>query len=119
MRIISFCADGIASAAEKGFFDWALQQDADIICIQNLGAQEYDLQDDLYFPEGYFPYFYDSPHSINGVAIYTPLSSRTVDIQLQTPAGFNLSKGELHIIYLEPGKDETTGLLAESRLAVP
>jgi P pilus assembly chaperone PapD len=56
---------------------------------------------------------------INGVAVYTPLASRTVDIKLQTPSGFNLSNGELHITYLESGKDETNGLLAESRLAVP
>lgn len=56
---------------------------------------------------------------INGVAIYTPLSSRSVDIRLQTPAGFSLSNGELHVIYLEPGKDEQTGLIAESRLSIP
>ena len=56
---------------------------------------------------------------INGVAIYTPLSSRTVEIRLQTPSGFSLSNGELHITYLEPGEDERTGLLAESRLAIP
>ena len=56
---------------------------------------------------------------INGVAIYTPLTSRTVEIRLQTPPGFSLSNGELHISYLKPGKDENSGLLAESRLAVP
>ncbi|MBT8440270.1 MAG: fimbria/pilus periplasmic chaperone [Gammaproteobacteria bacterium] len=56
---------------------------------------------------------------INGVAVYTPLSSRSVDIKLKTTTGVSLSKGELRITYLEPGKDETTGLLADSRLAVP
>lgn len=56
---------------------------------------------------------------VNGVAVYTPLASRSVEIRLQTPSGFNLSNGELHITYLEPGKDEVTGLLAESRLAAP
>ena len=56
---------------------------------------------------------------INGLAVYTPLASRTVDIRLQTPPGLSLSKGELHVVYLEAGKDEATGLLAESRLAVP
>ena len=56
---------------------------------------------------------------INGVAVYTPLASRTVEIKLQTPSGLNISNGELHITYLEPGKDEATGLLAESRLSVP
>lgn len=56
---------------------------------------------------------------VNGIAVYTPLTSRSVEIKLKTPTGFNLSNGELHIQYLEPGKDENTGLIAESRLAVP
>jgi hypothetical protein len=56
---------------------------------------------------------------VNGVAVYTPLASRSVEFRLQTPSGLNLSNGELHITYLEPGKDEVTGLLAESRLEVP
>ena len=56
---------------------------------------------------------------VNGLAVYTPLASRSVDIRLQTPSNLNLSNGELHITFLEPGKDEITGLLAESRFAVP
>lgn len=56
---------------------------------------------------------------INGVAVYTSINSRTLNIQLQTPPGFNLSNGELHVTYLQPGKDEVNGLIAESRLSVP
>ncbi|MBD2857432.1 endonuclease/exonuclease/phosphatase family protein [Spongiibacter sp. KMU-158] len=71
MRIISFCADSIVDAAEKGFFDWVTNQDADIICIQNLGIAEYKLRDDVYFPRDYNPYFFDSADGkSNGVAIY-------------------------------------------------
>lgn len=71
MRIISFCADGIKEAAEQGFYNWVLEQDADFICVQNLKAQEYDLHDDIFFPEGYNPYFFDSVNKDeNGVAIY-------------------------------------------------
>ena len=71
MRIISFCADGIREAAKEGFYDWVLDQDADFICIQNLKAQEYDLQADVFFPKGYNPYFFDVlDEDINGVAIY-------------------------------------------------
>ena len=33
MRIISFNANGIRSAARKGFFEWFAQQDADILCV--------------------------------------------------------------------------------------
>ena len=56
---------------------------------------------------------------INGIAVYTPLESRTVSIKLQMPTGISLSDGELHITYLTPGKDKQSGLIAESRLAVP
>jgi exodeoxyribonuclease-3 len=72
MRIISFCADGIKEAAQAGFYDWVIEQDADFICIQNLTAQEYDLQENVFFPEGYNPYFFDAVEkNSNGVAIYT------------------------------------------------
>ena len=53
MRVISFCADGIKTAAENGFYDWVVDQDADFICIQDLRAQEYELQADLFHPQGY------------------------------------------------------------------
>lgn len=56
---------------------------------------------------------------INGVAVYTSTDARTLDIQLQTPSGFSLSNGELHVVYLKPGEDERTGLIAEARLSVP
>jgi exodeoxyribonuclease-3 len=71
MRIISFCADGIREAAKEGFYDWVLEQDADFICIQNLKAQEYDLQAEIFWPLGYNPYFFDAVEKdTNGVAIY-------------------------------------------------
>lgn len=71
MRIISFCADGIREAAKEGFYEWVLDQDADFICIQNLKAQEYDLQADTFWPQGYNPYFFDAVEKdSNGVAIY-------------------------------------------------
>ena len=71
MRIISFCADGIKEAAKLGFYDWVIDQDADFICIQNLKAQEYDLQSDVFWPQGYNPYFFDAvDKNSNGVAIY-------------------------------------------------
>lgn len=71
MRIISFCADGIRDAAKQGFYEWVLEQDADFICVQNLQAQEYDLREDVFFPRGYNPYFFDSvKKDDNGVAIY-------------------------------------------------
>lgn len=56
---------------------------------------------------------------INGVAAYTSTASRTLEIILRAPDGIVLSNGELHITYLKPGEDEKSGLIAESRLAIP
>lgn len=86
MRIISFCADGIREAAKRGFFDWVIDQDADVICIQNLLAREQDLQDDVFFPEGYNAYFWDHyEQPVNGVALYC----RKLPKAIMTGLGFN------------------------------
>jgi exodeoxyribonuclease-3 len=85
MRVISFCADGIQSAADNGFFDWIKDQDAEFICIQNLGCSEYDLQDDIYFPNGYNAYFFDAVEGkSNGVALYC----RSLPKAIMTGLGF-------------------------------
>jgi exodeoxyribonuclease-3 len=85
MRIISFCADGIEDAAKRGFYDWVLEQDADFICIQNIKTQEYDLRDELFFPAGYNPFFFDAVDTqTNGVAIY----SREMPKAIMTGLGF-------------------------------
>jgi exodeoxyribonuclease III len=71
MRIISFSADGIQDAAEKGFYSWLKEQDADFICVQDLRCSEYDLQDHMYFHEPYNAYFFDDINGkANGVALY-------------------------------------------------
>ena len=56
MRIISLSVDGIHQAAQRGLYDWLLTQDADIICLQDLRAQEHELDHDIFHPEGYFAY---------------------------------------------------------------
>ena len=71
MRIISFSADGIKNAANEGFFDWLGEQDADFVCVQDLQCAEYDLQENIFFPENYNAYFLDDVDGkANGVAIY-------------------------------------------------
>ncbi len=52
-RIITVNTNGIRSAARKGFFEWLAQQDADVVCIQETKAQEGQLEDSVFYPEGY------------------------------------------------------------------
>ncbi len=85
MRIISFSADGLQSAADSGFYDWLRDQDADFVCIQDLRCSEYDLQADTFFPEGYNAYFFDDVNGKdNGVAIYC----KTLPKAIMTGLGF-------------------------------
>lgn len=85
MRVISFNTQGIEQAADKGFFDWMIQQDADVVCLQNLKAKEYQLDAKRYHPEGYYPYFFDAfEDGFSGVAIYT----RHVPKAIMTGLGF-------------------------------
>lgn len=78
MRVISFNANGIRSAARKGFFEWLEKQHADVVCIQEVRAQEEQLTDDCYRPKGYHCYYYDAQKKgYAGTALYTiskPLS---------------------------------------------
>ncbi len=71
MRVISFSADGVKNAADNGFYDWVLEQDADFICVQDLCCAEYDLQADIFFPSDYNAYFFDAVEGkSDGVALY-------------------------------------------------
>lgn len=71
-RIITINLNGIRSAAKKGFFDWLPQQNADVICMQEVKAQEADIADALFKPEGYHGYFhFAEKKGYSGVGIYT------------------------------------------------
>jgi exodeoxyribonuclease-3 len=72
MRVITLNLNGIRSAAKKGFFPWLLQQNADVVCVQEVKAQEADIVDTLFRPEGYHSYFhFAEKKGYSGVGIYT------------------------------------------------
>ncbi|MBD8527020.1 exodeoxyribonuclease III [Pseudomarimonas arenosa] len=72
MRICSFNANGLRSAASKGFFDWFAEQDIDLLCVQETKARTEQLQDPMFCPPGYQRFFRDaqSKRGYSGVAIY-------------------------------------------------
>ena len=73
MRIISFNANGLRSAASKGFFDWFAARDVDVLCLQETKAQEHQLSDAVFRPAGYKAWFKDAStkKGYSGVAIYS------------------------------------------------
>ncbi|WP_226469565.1 exodeoxyribonuclease III [Luteimonas panaciterrae] len=78
MRIMSFNANGLRSAASKGFFEWFTQQKTDVLCVQETKAQEHQLSgsadlDSKFLPKGYKAWFKDAitKKGYSGVAIYS------------------------------------------------
>ena len=73
MRITSFNANGLRSAASKGFFDWFAGQGIDVLCVQETKAQEHQLAGPEFLPAGYSVRFRDAvtKKGYSGVAIYS------------------------------------------------
>jgi len=79
VRIISVNVNGIRAAARKGFFDWLAQQQADVVCIQELKAQEDQLDDPVFHPSGYHAYYVAAQRKgYSGVALYCRQQPDTV-----------------------------------------
>ncbi len=71
LRIISLNLNGIRSAAAKGVFPWLQEQDADIVCLQELKAQHGDLSDVMKQPAGYSGWFHCAEKKgYSGVGLY-------------------------------------------------
>lgn len=58
LRIISANLNGIRSAFAKNFLSWAKEQDADVICLQELKAQIPDLTSEMQAPNGMYAYYH-------------------------------------------------------------
>jgi exodeoxyribonuclease-3 len=73
MRVISFNANGIRAAQRKGFFAWLAAQDADVVCIQELKAQQHQLDGvDAFWPHDFHCYYEQATNrkGYSGVALY-------------------------------------------------
>lgn len=72
LRVITCNTNGIRAAQRKGFFDWLAGQGADVVCIQETKAQEHQLDDGLFYPEGYHCFYNDAERKgYSGTAVYS------------------------------------------------
>ncbi|MFT6407576.1 MAG: exodeoxyribonuclease-3 [Arenicella sp.] len=71
MKVISANLNGIRAAARKGFYDWLVKVDADVICLQELKAQPDQIEGLPYHPEAYYTYFHAAEKKgYSGVGIH-------------------------------------------------
>ncbi|MBL8437188.1 MAG: exodeoxyribonuclease III [Zoogloeaceae bacterium] len=79
LRIITANLNGIRSAASKGFLDWLATTPADVVCLQELKAQDSDLTEPMRHPAGYQGYFHCAEKKgYSGVGIYARATPQRV-----------------------------------------
>lgn len=72
MKITTANLNGIRSAASKGFFNWIASETPDIVCVQELKAQQADMTGEMLSPAGYHGFFhYAVKKGYSGVGIYS------------------------------------------------
>jgi len=82
MKLINCNVNGIRSATGKGFWEWFSTQQADVLCLQELKAQDGQLPPEA-LPSDYHHYhhFAEKP-GYSGVALYTKREPDAVHIGL-------------------------------------
>jgi exodeoxyribonuclease-3 len=111
MRIITLNANGIRSAAQKGFFDWMHRQHADIVCIQETKAHHHQLRDRHFFPPGYHAWYHDATRKgYSGTAIY----SRHQPDRVQYGLGWEVMDDEGRWLQIDIGRLSVVSLYLPS-----
>lgn len=79
MRVVTFNANGLRSAARKGFFEWFAQQRADVLCVQELKASEEQIADAAFHVLGFDRVCHAAVKpGYSGVAIYSRVAPTSV-----------------------------------------
>ena len=87
LRVVTQNLNGIRSAARKGWFEWIEAQQADVVCVQELKAQDSDLDDAMRAigkARGHFHYAEKKGYS--GVGVYARKAPKSVRIGFGNPA---------------------------------
>lgn len=72
MKIISYNVNGLRAAIRKGFLEWLVATDADIVCLQEIKSLPEDYEPNIFENLGYKVYWHSaSKKGYSGVAILT------------------------------------------------
>ena len=72
MKVVTLNVNGIRSAAKKGLFRWLAAQKADVVCLQEIKAQQADLDGGPFIPQGFTGNFCCAKKKgYAGVALYS------------------------------------------------
>ena len=136
MKIISYNVNGIRAAIKKGFLNWLVSEDPDIICLQEIKALKEQLDLSLFEQAGY-PYHYwfsAQKKGYSGVAILSKIKPIHVEygtgiesmdyegrnirldfkefsvMSLYLPSGTNLNRLQHKLEYMDMFQDYVNSL---------
>lgn len=128
LRVITLNLNGIRSAASKGFYTWLADQQADVVCLQEVKAQEADLSAEMLAPAGFQGFFHCAEKKgYSGVAMYSRVPPAGVktgvgDAQFDAEGryiqlDFDLAGGALSVVslYLPSGSSSEERQAAKFR----
>lgn len=87
IRLLSWNVNGIRAIHKKGFIDWVLKENPDILCLQETKAHPEQLPKELINIDSYESYFSHSKikKGYSGVAVYSKLKPSNVKYGLGIP----------------------------------
>lgn len=100
LRVITLNLNGIRSAVRKGWFTWLQKSAADIICVQELKAQEADLIAEFQLPNYECHFHFAEKKGYSGVGIYTKHKPK----QIVKGLGFRHADNEGRYVAIDLGK---------------
>ena len=141
MKIISYNVNGIRAALKKGFIDWLVSTNADVVCLQEIKAQEDQLDLSVFHDAGYnYCYWYSAQKKgYSGVAILSKTEPKNVVygtgiehmdfegrniradyedfsvMSMYLPSGTNIARLEHKFMYM----DDILAYLTELRKTIP
>jgi exodeoxyribonuclease-3 len=84
-RLLSWNVNGIRAAYKKGFVDWVIKENPDILCLQETKAHPEQLTEDLLNVNSYKSFFSSSivKKGYSGVVTYTKLKRQNVSNRIE------------------------------------
>lgn len=86
MKIITYNVNGLRSALSKGFADWLVQEQPDVVCIQETKAQPDQIPSLEFEALGYHTFFFSAQKKgYSGVGILTRITPDHVEYGMNLP----------------------------------
>jgi len=116
VRVVTLNANGIRAAMRRGFFEWAGEQNADVICLQETRAQEHQLLPESVALPGFRAYFADARRrGYSGVALYC----RPEPLEVRRSLGWDDMDAEGRFIEADFGTVSVASLYVPSGISGP